>query len=258
MTDVFISYAESDKTFVQRLTVDLRLQGLTVWMDEYLKAGDDWASAIATAIDGSRNVLVILSVASFRSEVVRLEAAMAVSRSDKRVVPVFLTKTVEVPFILRALHSVDLSRPETYEATVNQLAETLRESGPPEPRESELAHKARARRVALERNMLEQERLRLELVSSRQSQTIVTTTLSLSLVGVFVGIGISALVTGSVPEFVGPVGLVASGVIFAIVGYLSTRMLLHFLSKLTERDSEKPKLTPPSSQLQLCFELKSV
>ena len=121
MRDVFISHSRADNPIAHRLTDDLRDAGLTVWIDEKVQPGQNWAATISEAIDSSKNILILLSEHSAKSDWVRSEAALAFSKKEKRVIPVLLSRNADIPIILRSLQSLDLSEDERYESNVELL-----------------------------------------------------------------------------------------------------------------------------------------
>ena len=59
---VFISYAREDRSWAERLYMDLRKQEIDVWMDtRNLSAGADWQLEIKKAIRSSRYFILLLS-----------------------------------------------------------------------------------------------------------------------------------------------------------------------------------------------------
>ena len=79
MTDVFISYKAEDRRRVQPLVQALQADGLSVWWDEHIGAGDAWRETIEKQLDTARCVLVVWSKRSVGPEgrFVRDEASRA-------------------------------------------------------------------------------------------------------------------------------------------------------------------------------------
>jgi serine/threonine-protein kinase len=79
MTDVFISYKAEDRRRVQPLVQALQADGLSVWWDEHIGAGDAWRETIEKQLDTARCVLVAWSKRSVAPEgrFVRDEASRA-------------------------------------------------------------------------------------------------------------------------------------------------------------------------------------
>ena len=120
MPQVFISHTNAEGEFAKQLARDLQSHGLTVWSaDQHIGPGDHWLEVIQDAIRDSQNILVILSRNSARSSWVEAEAAIALCHGGKRIVPVYSTKDVDVPFMLRSIQGIDLSDPETWDTALN-------------------------------------------------------------------------------------------------------------------------------------------
>ena len=82
MSDVFISYKAEDRRRVQPLVHALQTDGLSVWWDEHIGAGDAWRETIERELDQAKCVLVIWSKRSVGSDgkFVREEASRAQRR----------------------------------------------------------------------------------------------------------------------------------------------------------------------------------
>ena len=74
MEDIFISYARPDEDKVRALAAIFEEEGLSVWWDQYLFAGEDYREKIETALKTSKVVLVCWSKHSAASDWVRAEA----------------------------------------------------------------------------------------------------------------------------------------------------------------------------------------
>lgn len=96
MGDVFISYKAEDRPRVQPLVGALQADGLRVWWDQHIGAGEEWSGTIERELDGARSVVVIWSKRSVGTDgrFVREEARRAQRRSTY--VPV-LIDAVEAP-----------------------------------------------------------------------------------------------------------------------------------------------------------------
>jgi len=82
MSDVFISYKAEDRRRVQPLVQALQADGLSVWWDEHIGAGDEWRQTIEKQLDSAKCVVVIWSKRSVGEDgqFVRDEAARAQKR----------------------------------------------------------------------------------------------------------------------------------------------------------------------------------
>jgi hypothetical protein len=74
MPNVFLSYARSDASLVDRIANDLRQQGIEIWMDRQdLIPGQKWLPQIEQAISRADFMLVFISKASIASKWVQHE-----------------------------------------------------------------------------------------------------------------------------------------------------------------------------------------
>ena len=104
---VFLSYAQSDRLVAKKLAKDLTAGGYTVWSDQEVLPGDNWARKVATALDESDAMVVIVSPAAAESESVRREVQFALGspRYANRLIPVVVEPTREM-WILSKLQPV--------------------------------------------------------------------------------------------------------------------------------------------------------
>lgn len=101
--DVFISYANEDKAFVQQLVSALKTQGLTVWYDEgQLRVGDSMLRQLEDGLEHSEYFVVVVSPNLLSRQWSQFEMGVAVGRGrGNKILPIYL-KT-EQPAITRAL-----------------------------------------------------------------------------------------------------------------------------------------------------------
>src|SRR4051812_17937858 len=80
--DIFISYKAEDRARVRPLVDALMADGLSVWWDAHIGAGEDWRESIAANLDEARCVIVVWSKRSVGPDgrFVRDEAARAMKR----------------------------------------------------------------------------------------------------------------------------------------------------------------------------------
>ena len=175
MNNVFISHTHDDATFVGKLIDDLKKRNIRVWSaQQHVRPGSPWASVIDRGIRSSDNILVVLSDKSASSEWLRAETALALTQSEKRVVPIYATKKADVPFILRSIQGVDLSDPEEYEMSVNRLAEILSSTKIRKESIIDDDYDTRIFKARLEKLVLEQEALSLTRTAQRRSRVVAT------------------------------------------------------------------------------------
>lgn len=84
MTDVFVSYKAEDKARVAPLVRALESDGVSVWWDAHIGAGDDWRATILRNLESAKSVIVIWSRRSVgpQGQFVRDEATRAVRRKS--------------------------------------------------------------------------------------------------------------------------------------------------------------------------------
>ena len=100
MPECFISYAEKDQKFAQKLHDDLEDKGIRCWIaSEEIRIGEEFRSVIEEAIHRCKKVLLILSEDSIKSEWVKdeVEAALEKERADGRAVllPIRIDEAVQ-------------------------------------------------------------------------------------------------------------------------------------------------------------------
>lgn len=80
MTDVFISYKKEDAGRVIRLVEALRAEGLSVWWDHGIQAGQEWDRSIHQELYAAKVVIAIWSKASVGAPWVKEEATVGKNR----------------------------------------------------------------------------------------------------------------------------------------------------------------------------------
>lgn len=128
--DLFLSYSNEDRPFVESLATDLRTQGLVIWWDQpQVKAGDSIVSTIEEGLLASRRFAVVLSPSSRRSRWVTKETHAALAVEDERqqrssgahvsfVIPV-LYQECDVPVFLKDRRHADFR--SSYEQGLQEL-----------------------------------------------------------------------------------------------------------------------------------------
>ena len=105
MSDVFISYVNSDRARAAKLAEVLTARGWSVWWDRNIKAGQAFDEVIERELDTAKKVVVLWSRVSIASEWVKNEAAVAAQR--RVLVPVLLDD-VKIPLEFRRKQTADL------------------------------------------------------------------------------------------------------------------------------------------------------
>lgn len=106
LSDVFISYARSDRPVARRLSSALQALGLTVWWDRELAPGQRFAQVIAEELASTRCVLVLWSQAALSSNWVSDEAAEGQRRGV--LVPAVIEPGLQPPLGFRGHHTADI------------------------------------------------------------------------------------------------------------------------------------------------------
>jgi hypothetical protein len=139
MSDVFVSYASTDREAAQALAGELQRHGLSVWWDRAIPPGRQFDEVIEEALDGARCVLLLWSPAAAASHWVKTEGAEALRRGV--LVPALLTADVRIPLEFRRVQAADLSAWQAGQPSpaFDQLLAAIRETvqrgpGPQVPR----------------------------------------------------------------------------------------------------------------------------
>ena len=104
-SDVFISYARTNRAPAERLADGLSANGVPVWWDRNLVAGSEFASVIEARLLGAAVVVVLWSADSVHSSFVRDESSRAFKQG--KLLPVRIEE-VELPLGFGQLHTLDL------------------------------------------------------------------------------------------------------------------------------------------------------
>jgi hypothetical protein len=91
--DIFISYSQSDRDLILKLSTYLEAEGWTVWWDKGLAPGDIYRDEIMKQLAAARAVITVWTENSVKSDWVRAEAGRA--KTDGKLIP---TKTSNLPY----------------------------------------------------------------------------------------------------------------------------------------------------------------
>jgi hypothetical protein len=109
MSDVFISYARTDRNLAQALAKDLKELGYRVWWDAELVGSDDFQDVILAALAEAKAAVVIWTHASIKSAFVRDEARFALHHKKLIAVRTPQLGILDIPFGFQGQHTDDLA-----------------------------------------------------------------------------------------------------------------------------------------------------
>jgi hypothetical protein len=126
--DLFISYNNNDRKFVERLANDLKGSGIKVWWDQWeIKVGDSIIQKVSDGINQSAYLAAVLSPHSVKSDWVQRELGSALMKqlSAERGIKVLplLISDCEIPILIREIKWADFRN--DYENGLNDLLQTI-------------------------------------------------------------------------------------------------------------------------------------
>jgi hypothetical protein len=120
---VFVSYAHVDSALANKIKGDLRRNGVSVWIDERLKAGDlAWRKQLEIAIREQQNFLFLMTPKCVSSEYCQWELKTA-QELKKRIIPVLLAEETDVPESILEMQYIDFSK--DYNRGMNSLVQVI-------------------------------------------------------------------------------------------------------------------------------------
>ncbi len=114
MNDIFISFADENKPFKDRLALSLAQHALSTWIrDEDIKSGTDFDKAVEEGMERADNFVCIISKASIKSDICKMELALAI-KLNKRIIPILLERidAESTPADIRSLQYIDFTHIE--------------------------------------------------------------------------------------------------------------------------------------------------
>jgi hypothetical protein len=130
---VFISYSRRDLNFVEQLRSDLQAHGVSYWIDkEGLTAGTrNWERSIREALRYSNSVIWVVSPASYDSEYVNSEIAVA-EMYERKIYPVWAKGDNWIACVPLGKHNIQFvdMRRETYHQGLRALVAALKGGKP--------------------------------------------------------------------------------------------------------------------------------
>ncbi len=126
MADVFISYRRSDRPTAEALYRALKEEGLDIWWDGGLQAGETFDEKIQSVLQAAKAVVLLWSPEAVDSDWVRGEGA--IGRERGILVPI-MVKPVNIPVPFNLIHTADLCNwngdrsDPTYQGVVKRIKE---------------------------------------------------------------------------------------------------------------------------------------
>jgi hypothetical protein len=124
---VFISHASKDRAIADAIQRCLEEEKYTVFSAKQVLPGEDWAGQVSAALNKSDAMVVLLSPEAIESPNVLHEISFALG-SEKykgRVVPVLLRPTENVPWFLKTIQFLDLTKRTNLRAAAERVVGTL-------------------------------------------------------------------------------------------------------------------------------------
>lgn len=136
--DVFVSYKREDRSQVEKIVRRLEAEGLTMWWDPEIMAGERFSRVIDQALSEAKCVIVCWSQTSIDSYWVQDEAAAGRDRGI--LVPVSIDGTTP-PLGFRQFHTQDLDgwNGDASDARITQLINGVRRYAPASQRRADAA-----------------------------------------------------------------------------------------------------------------------
>jgi len=132
MTEVFLAYAEDNRSTAEQIRNSLRRAGFTVWTNRTdIQVGAEFQQVIDRGIEEANNVVYLLSSAAIASPYCQQELEYALAL-NKRIIPVLVEAIApeQIPPDIRGLQYIDLTDNEQaadYQQDESQLLQVLRQ-----------------------------------------------------------------------------------------------------------------------------------
>ena len=125
---VFVCYAHEDREIIYPEMEWLRQQGINLWYDEGISAGQNWRGAIGDSLLGASHVLFYISGQSLKSEHCNREINLAIDKG-KDVIPVYLEEvelTSDLMVGLNRVHALHRDQDGSYQQhLLNALGQSI-------------------------------------------------------------------------------------------------------------------------------------
>ncbi|MEQ8540490.1 MAG: TIR domain-containing protein [Coleofasciculus sp. D1-CHI-01] len=132
MTQVFLSFADEDRAFMDQVAKSVMREGMTVWRNKTdIKSGAEYGEVINGGIEQADNLVFLMSRASLKSEYCEKELSYARSL-NKRIIPL-LIEAVDLEMIVPELRTIQFIKcpkdqdESNYQADMAKLIRSLRE-----------------------------------------------------------------------------------------------------------------------------------
>ncbi|NES75604.1 toll/interleukin-1 receptor domain-containing protein, partial [Okeania sp. SIO1H4] len=115
MTQVFLAFAEANKSIMEQIRKSLIREGITVWSSHAdIKTGKDFQVEIERGIAGADNLIYLLSPEAIKSEYCQQELTYALSL-NKRIIPILISPTdlTEIPAEINNLQFIYFTQSES-------------------------------------------------------------------------------------------------------------------------------------------------
>ncbi len=125
---VFISYSHRDRRAAERVAETIRNEGYDAWWDVDIRPGANWAEETAEALNGSQAIVMLISPDFMKSDWAQKEIDFALTgeKFNRRVIPVLLRPTAQLPWIFDRLNVIDASK--SIDKAARQVVDALRAS----------------------------------------------------------------------------------------------------------------------------------
>lgn len=132
MTQVFLAYSDQDRAVMEKICKSLMREGLTIWTNRKdIKTGTDFQIKINQGIEGTDNLIYLISPDSLQSQYCQDELAYAFA-TNKRIIPLLVepTNIEEIPLKIRGLQFINFTTyqdEERYTIDINKLLKQLKQ-----------------------------------------------------------------------------------------------------------------------------------
>jgi TolB-like protein len=106
LPDIFLSYGHDDVQTAKRFAESFEREGISVWWDASIRAGEAFDAVIESALKGAKAVVVLWSKTSVQSRWVRAEATLA--DRNRTLLPAMI-EACERPIMFELMQTADLS-----------------------------------------------------------------------------------------------------------------------------------------------------